>query len=145
MSARPARPAARIARRAAVMPPPELADRTTDASTVTIPALPSTTSHRTILRRTGWLTTDSASLVVNPTPKNAERAWNRATSRDSPVCSSAAVPTRVMISETVTVTRTAMKAATPLLMPANGAPDIAQDGVQLMLHVVPREAQGDPA
>ena len=32
------------------------------------------TAQRTILRRTGWLTISSASLVVNPVPENAERA-----------------------------------------------------------------------
>ena len=39
-----------------------------------IPALPSSMSRRMIRRRTGWLTTFSASSVVKPTPVNAERA-----------------------------------------------------------------------
>ena len=55
------------------------------ATVVTRPAPPSRTSSITIRRRTGWLTTASASLVVNPAPENGERAWNRADPRDTRV------------------------------------------------------------
>ena len=48
---------------------------------VTIPTFPTSISHITMRRRTGWPTTASASLVVKPTPVNAERAWKRADSR----------------------------------------------------------------
>jgi hypothetical protein len=39
---------------------------------------------------------------VNPAPVNAERAWNRADWRDSPVATSNTVATRVTTSEMVT-------------------------------------------
>src|SRR4051794_1912024 len=138
---RTARPPASAAALPRLMPPPLLALRTTEASTVTMPALPSSTSHRTIRRRTGWLTTVSASLVVKPTPKNALRAWKRATSRERPVCCSAEVPTRVMSRLTETVTRTAMTAATVWLFP-DGRADIGDEGVDV---VVPRGAEWGPA
>ena len=35
---------------------------------------PASMSQATMRRRTGWLTTFSASLVVKPAPVNAERA-----------------------------------------------------------------------
>ncbi len=66
-----------------------------------MPAAPSSISWSTIRRRTGWLTTDSDSLVVKPAPLKADRAWNRAMSRDSPVAVSITVATRVITMETV--------------------------------------------
>jgi hypothetical protein len=53
--------------------------------TVTIPAFPRIINHVTILRRVGWLITDSASLVVNPVPEKAESAWKRAFFHSIPV------------------------------------------------------------
>src|SRR3954454_12846904 len=135
------RPPPSTAMRLRVRPPLLLADRTTEASTVTIPALPRSTSQMTIRRRTGWLTTDSASLVVNPTPKNADRAWNRATSRERPVCTSAEVPTRVISRLTETERRTAMTAATLWLFPQGGR-DIGDHVAEV---VVPGRSEGSPA
>src|SRR3954471_16431729 len=141
MSPRIASPAA--SRASSVRPTPldRVTERITDARTVTIPALPSTTSHRTMRRRTGWLTTDSASLVVKPTPKNADRAWNRATSRERPVWTSAEVPTRVISRLTETVRRTAMTAATLWLFPQGGR-DIGDHVAEV---VVPGRSEGSPA
>ena len=45
----------------------------------------------------GWAASDSE--VVHPAPVNAERAWKRADSRDSPVCISAIDAMRVISSE----------------------------------------------
>src|SRR4051794_20246373 len=87
-------------------------DRTSVATTVTIPALPSSMRTITTRRRTGWLTTLSASLVVKPTPDSAERAWKRALSRDMPVSVRAIVATRVMSSETTTTARSEIAATT---------------------------------
>ncbi len=42
------------------------------AIVVVIPALPKRISIRIIFLRTGWLTIDSDSDVVNPTPENAD-------------------------------------------------------------------------
>jgi hypothetical protein len=50
--------------------------------------------------------------VVKPTPKNADRAWNRADSRESPVSDSATVATRVTTSESRTTAKTEASAAT---------------------------------
>ena len=64
-----------------------------------------------IRRRTGWFTTISLSLVVNPTPKNAEYAWKFAVSHDRPVIMSADAPTRTMMSEIAAIMNTEMMAA----------------------------------
>src|SRR5947209_574105 len=56
----------------------------------------------------------SDSRVVNPTPENADRAWNRAASVDSPVVRRATVATRVIISPSVTTIRSE---ATPITAP----------------------------
>jgi hypothetical protein len=57
-------------------------------------------------RRTGWLTTCSASLVVKPTPVSAERAWNLADSRDKPVRVKATVAMRLISSDKVRTIKT---------------------------------------
>ncbi len=80
-------------------------DNNSDVRLVTTPAAPSSISCRTMRRRTGWLTTDSDSLVVKPAPLNADRAWNRAMSRESPVAVSITVATRVMMIESVMIAR----------------------------------------
>lgn len=49
-------------------------DTIRDDTAVTIPALPSNMSSKSIRRRKGWLTTFSDSLVVKPTPVNADLA-----------------------------------------------------------------------
>ena len=49
-------------------------ERMSEATIVTNPAFPTVISNSTMRRRTGWLTTFSASRVVNPTPMKAERA-----------------------------------------------------------------------
>jgi len=57
----------------------------TVATTVAIPILPSSIRIIMIFRRTGWFMISSDSVVVNPTPEKAERAWKRAASWDKPV------------------------------------------------------------
>lgn len=95
-------------KRACRHPCPEEADvtnvNTTVAITVAIPMLPSSISDMTIRRRTGWLTTDSASLVVKPAPVKAERTWKRTASRDNPVAIKAMAAMRVIISDKATMT-----------------------------------------
>jgi hypothetical protein len=92
-------------------------DRISDDTAVTRPALPSSIRPPTIRRRTGWVTTSSASDVVNPTPVSAERAWKRADSRDIPVSDSATVATRTTSSDSSTITSTEMRATIALLVP----------------------------
>ncbi len=78
-------------------------DSSSEVRLVTTPAAPISISCITMRRRTGWFTTDSDSFVVKPAPLNAERAWNRAMSRDSPVAVSITVATRVMPIEMVRI------------------------------------------
>ncbi len=88
----------------------------TVAMTLTSPALPSSMSTEMIWRRTGWVTTVSDSLVVKPTVLKAERAWNFAISRESPVNVSITAAMRLIISEISTMTnkpRIGPKAVTP--------------------------------
>ena len=80
--------------------------------TATIPALPASISHMMIRRLTGWRTTLSDSVVVNPAPLKAERAWKRAASRDMPVAVSATVAARVTTSERVSTIMSVRMAAT---------------------------------
>ena len=83
-----------------------------DATTVTMPALPNSIRNITTRRRTGCVSMFSASEVVKPTPESAERAWKRAVSRESPVTISATVAKRVTISETTTTMKTDVTAIT---------------------------------
>src|SRR3954451_6151423 len=73
-----------------------------------------------IRRRRGWLTTSSASAVVKPTPDSAERAWKRADSRDMPVSVSATVATRVIKSDSITITSTEIRATIRPLISRGG-------------------------
>jgi hypothetical protein len=66
-----------------------------------------------IRRRTGWPTTASASAVVKPTPKNADRAWKREDSCDIPVSVSATAPTRAISSDASRTTKTVTMAIVP--------------------------------
>src|SRR4051794_37682082 len=75
----------------------------------------------TIRRRMGWLVTDSASVVVKPTPLNAERAWKRADSRDMPVRASMIPATRVTSRDKATTANTRISAATPSRYPGSSA------------------------
>src|SRR5436190_7776767 len=75
----------------------------------------------TIRRRMGWLVTDSASVVVKPTPVNAERAWKRADSRDMPVRASMIPATRVTSRDKATTANTRISAATPSRYPGSSA------------------------
>jgi hypothetical protein len=87
------------------------------ATVVTRPALPSSMRIITTRRRTGWVTTASASLVVNPVPASADRAWKRAASWDMPVSTSARVATRVITSEMTATAKTLATASTATTYP----------------------------
>ena len=80
------------------------------ATAVTSPARPISIRNMMICRRAGWFTTDSASDVVNPEPDSADRAWNRATSGDTPVRISATAATRVAVSEATTTKKKVTRA-----------------------------------
>ena len=84
----------------------------TDAMIVTRPAFPSSMRVRMMRRRIGWLTTDSDSLVVKPTPVIADRAWNLATSYGTPVAINATVAIRVTSSANITTTKSVAIAIT---------------------------------
>lgn len=58
-----------------------------------------------ILRRTGWRTRSSASVVVNPHPVKADRAWNRAISIDSPASTNAVGTMRIITGASTSTTR----------------------------------------
>jgi len=49
-------------------------EETNPAMTATVPAFPMIIRREIIRRLIGWLSTSSASLVVNPVPVRAERA-----------------------------------------------------------------------
>ena len=112
------RPVTRIATRSALSEasarrkPPR-----SPATAVTSPTLPNSISAITIRRRTGCETTASDSLVVKPTPLNAERAWNRAIGRVIPVTVSATVATLVMNSEIRATTTSRITASIPSGLP----------------------------
>ncbi len=118
----PNKPAARMPIRSARPPvrsaPPR--PNSSPATRVAIPALPSSMRAITTRRRTGCDTTLSASAVVKPAPVNAERAWNRAASRDMPVDTRAAVAILVMISPMRTMTNREKIAITPLFPTTRG-------------------------
>ena len=74
-------------------------------TSVGTPRLPTNIAVEISLRRAGWLTTFSASEVVNPAPVKAERAWKAATSGGVPVATSAPVTSRVNSREMVATVR----------------------------------------
>src|SRR5436190_7981319 len=88
-----------------------------EPAAATSPALPSSMSHITTLRRIGCSTTDSDSRVVNPELVNAERAWKRAACSDMPVASRMAVATRTMIGPRARMTSSEPSATTVFAFP----------------------------
>ena len=91
----------------AVMPAAESVvtkDNINEEAAVMKPAFPSSISSMMMRRRTGCCTTRSDSVVVNPAPVKADRAWNRASCRESPVSVRATVAIRTTNKERMTTT-----------------------------------------
>ncbi len=87
------------------------------------PTLPRSISAMMMRRRAGWATTASDSVVVNPTPVSADRAWKRADGRDIPVAVRAMVAIRVRSSDSMATTRSRMTPYTKLFyQTAQGSP-----------------------
>ena len=86
------------------------------------PTLPRSISAMMMRRRAGWATTASDSVVVNPTPVSADRAWKRADGWDIPVAVSAMVAIRVRSSDSMATTRSRMTPYTKLFYPSDMVP-----------------------
>ena len=74
------------------------------------------------------MTICSDSEVVKPAPLSAERAWNRAVSRERPVRVSATVATRVISTETATTSTTVRAQSTDILNGSGWRPRYATLG-----------------
>jgi len=77
----------------------------TVTTSVGVPRLPTNIVVPIIFRRAGWFTTFSASVVVNPAPLKAERAWKDATSGGRPVAISAPAAMRVNAIDSTATTK----------------------------------------